>query len=107
VFAGTENNGLFVSLDGGNAWKAAAAGQIHNPVNGILLSPAFPRAPHLVVWLGREMLISLDGGETWAGWLQGRLPAGEEITALCAPAGFAPGAPVLLGGMDGIYALTA
>jgi photosystem II stability/assembly factor-like uncharacterized protein len=96
LLVGTENDGLFISKDAGNTWEPL--GQAGNAVNSILLSQVFSRHPDLLLLHGDRLLISRDGGQTWDAWT---LAEGINITAIAAPEGLQPGAPVICGTTGG------
>ena len=68
---------------------------IAGAANAILL---WPRAGCLdvLVLLTGTVLVSRDGGDSWSEWPV-ELPAGTAATAVAAPQGLAPGAPLLVG----------
>lgn len=95
LFAGTENNGLWVSHDEGESWSRLAEDAITDPVNSLLLS-----GTDLLAQTGAGLWLSTDGGATFTN----RLPAAyaeREISALLAPQGLRPGAPLLAAFTDG------
>jgi photosystem II stability/assembly factor-like uncharacterized protein len=96
LFAGTEACGLFRSDDRGQTWARVSEDAITDTVNGIVLSPAFPATPGILVALGTGLLVSRDGGESWGDWKSGQ-DYGLGIASACAPAGLDPDAPVLVG----------
>jgi photosystem II stability/assembly factor-like uncharacterized protein len=98
LFAGTEGEGCFVSWDGGAVWAplggAALAGAA---VNAIVPGPEFPASPELLVLLDDTLLLSRDGGVTWA-----ERPHWPGVAAVLAPQGLGPDAPLLVGSLDGL-----
>ena len=100
LFAGTEGHGLLVSNDFGESWETVGADALDGPVNSIHLSPDFATRPELVVLSNGGALISRDCGKSWSA-LWEKLSAENEITALLAPQGFAPGKPAWLGLVGG------
>lgn len=100
VFAGTEEHGLFRSSDRGCTWTPVGSGVLSGAVNGIVLSPDYPRRPHILVLLPHTLLVSRDNGATWEEWQPGwHSPA--TLTCLAAPLGIDPGAPLLVGTVGG------
>lgn len=67
LFAGTENNGLLISRDRGKSWGSLSETTSSAPVNQILLS-ASGAADEIVILHGGALLLSNDGGQTWAPW---------------------------------------
>jgi photosystem II stability/assembly factor-like uncharacterized protein len=100
LLAGTEANGLFRSNDRGRTWTRLGQAVIGEAINNILLSPEFPGKADLLVITGDTLLISRDGGESWLNW-QADLSLEESPTSVIAPQGLAPGAPLLVGLLDG------
>ena len=103
LYAGTEAHGLWRSADRGKTWERLGGRWIKAAVNQVLLSQdAFSAAerPDVLVSANGRLRVTRDGGRTWAPWESGTAPEGE-ITAVAAPAGIAPGAPLLIGMADG------
>lgn len=100
VFAGTEKRGLLRSIDAGKTWTRLARPALSGPINGIYPRPNFSKKPTLLVLEGGILLTSQDGGITWKVWRKERLTR-RDITAVCAPNGFGPKAPILVGHVDG------
>jgi photosystem II stability/assembly factor-like uncharacterized protein len=100
LFAGTEAHGLFRSADAGRTWLPMGREAMGEAVNRVLLSPGFPDRPHVLALLADALLISRDGGETWASW-EAEVPAERGMACVAAPQGLAPGAPLLVGLADG------
>ena len=100
LFAGAEVNGLHVSRDRGRSWQRLGAQIAAESVNAIILSPHFPARPHLLVLLANGPFLSRDGGLTWA-LAAGPDVAGAQASAVAAPLGLEPGAPLLLGLTNG------
>lgn len=96
LWAGSEGHGLFCSRDRGKSWTPLGEGCINGAVNSILVAADYPARPHLLVSLGDRLLVSRDDGISWQAWPLGVNPEGG-ITALAAPLGLEPGAPLLLG----------
>ena len=100
LFAGTESAGLFGSNDQGRTWKPLGGEVIAGAVNSIVLAPDFPAQPAVLALLGNALLVSRDGGRSWSDWKPG-LPVDRVLTAVAAPQGLGPGAPLLVGLADG------
>jgi photosystem II stability/assembly factor-like uncharacterized protein len=96
LFAGTETKGLLMSQDGGSSWRQLGFNVFDGPVNTVAISPQYASRKELVVLCSGSAWISRDGGTTWSG-LWSEVSAENEISALLAPQGFAPGAPVWAG----------
>lgn len=100
LFAGTESCGLYTSQDRGCSWKRLGGGAIEGAVNTILLSPEFPARPEMLVSLADALLVSHDGGQTWSDW-NPDFDVQQSVTAVAAPLGLGPNAPLLVGVVDG------
>jgi photosystem II stability/assembly factor-like uncharacterized protein len=100
LFAGTESCGLFRGDEGGRAWERLGEDTIQESVNGIVLSAEFPARPDLLVALGAQLLVSRDGGGTWADW-KPDLPIATGVASVAAPQGLAPQAPLFVGLVEG------
>jgi photosystem II stability/assembly factor-like uncharacterized protein len=100
LFAGTEANGFFSSNDRGHSWIRLGQEVITEAVNSIVLSPQFPTPGEVLVMAGDGLLISRDGGQSWSPW-PADLPLNQNLTAVATPQGLAPGAPLLIGLLDG------
>ncbi|NJN96242.1 MAG: hypothetical protein HC875_20085 [Anaerolineales bacterium] len=100
LLAGTEANGLFRSDDRGRTWTRLGQEVIAGAVNSILLSPQFPTSADVLAMTGDELFVSRDGGQTWSQWAT-ELNLAEGLAAVAAPQGLAPGAPLLVGLLDG------
>lgn len=100
IFAGTESCGLFRSDDNGRTWVRLGEDVITDSVNGLILSPSFPAQPGVLAMLGDTLLVSRDGGQTWADWAAG-LTVEQGLAAVSAPLGLDSGAPLLVGCMTG------
>lgn len=95
IFAGTENNGLWVSRDEGESWSRLAEDSITDPVNSVLVS-----GEDVLVVTGSALWRSADLGATWQDSTPEALREAE-IAALLAPEGLAPGAALLAALTDG------
>jgi hypothetical protein len=73
---------------------------ITEAVNGLLLSPEFPAKPDVLAVLSTSLLISRDGGQSWADWRPG-LAFEQGIASAVAPHGLGPDAQLLVGLVDG------
>ena len=100
LFAGTESFGLFYSEDRGQNWTRLGEDIIRDIVNAIVLSPEFSDTPDVLVALGTALLVSRDGGQTWADW-KADLDLEQGVSIVAAPQGLAPGAPLLVGLVGG------
>jgi photosystem II stability/assembly factor-like uncharacterized protein len=100
LFAGTESSGLFCSGDRGQTWECIGENAIVDAVNAIVVSPEFPDTPSVLVALSTTLLISRDGGQSWADWREG-LDLAQGVSAVVAPQGLAPDAPLLVGLIGG------
>jgi photosystem II stability/assembly factor-like uncharacterized protein len=100
LFAGTESSGLFRSGDRGQTWLHIAQDAITDAVNAIVLSPEFPAEPSVLTALSTALLISRDGGQSWIAW-KAELELTRGVSAVAAPLGLAPDAPLLVGLVGG------
>jgi photosystem II stability/assembly factor-like uncharacterized protein len=100
LFAGTEPNGLFCSHDRGQTWLRLGEEMITDPVNSVLTAPVSTDTPDVLVLSGDALLVSRDGGQSWANWAA-NLPADRDLAAVAAPRGFAPNTRLLVGLADG------
>jgi len=101
LYAGTEGQGLWASADAGETWRRLGEALIEDPVNGLYLAGG-----QILAVTSESLWHSTDGGRTWTD----RMPddyAGQEISALLAPAGLQAGAPVLVGLIDGSVSAAA
>lgn len=67
---GTENNGLYFSLDGGKVWEKRDSGVMHATFYGITFDP---NNPEIVYAVGFQTGVykSVDGGRTWRNYFKG------------------------------------
>jgi hypothetical protein len=100
LFAGTESHGLYRSEDRGQYWTRLGDDLIHGAVNAISLSPEFPETADVLVLLSDGLLLSRDGGRSWAEWKPG-INLGENLVSVAAPQGLGEDAPLLVGLVDG------
>jgi photosystem II stability/assembly factor-like uncharacterized protein len=100
LFAGTEAHGLFRSPDAGATWQRLAEEPLTGTVNSITLAPDFPAQPDILALHEDALLVSRDGGASWADW-ESDPAIDAPVVSVAAPHGLAPGAPLLLGLMDG------
>ena len=100
LFAGTESHGLYRSEDRGRNWRRLGEDVVCNAVNAILLSPEFPEKADVLVMLSDGLLLSRDSGQSWTEWGSG-LEFGKSLACAMAPLGLDPGAPLLVGLVDG------
>lgn len=100
LYAGTESHGLFVSSDRGKSWSSLGDDTAADSVNAIVLAPEFAVKKDLLIASGARLLISHDGGHSWSDWKAG-LPTEQGILSIAAPQGIEPGAPLLIGLIDG------
>ena len=69
-------------------------------MTGIILSPRFPDEPDILVLLNHALLVSRDGGQSWAEWRAG-LHFEVDTASIVAPRGINVAAPLLIGLIDG------
>jgi len=100
LLAGSETNGLFISRDRGAGWKRLEGEALGEEVSSITLGPHFPARPDILVITNNTLLVSRDGGVTWADWPEATSLSGE-VVAVTTPQGLEPGAPLLVGLADG------
>lgn len=96
LFAGTDSHGLLYSADRGINWTRLGQDAIPDTVNSIILSPAFPTRPYILVAIGQTLLVSWDGGQSWSNWKAG-LIFEQGIASVVAPQGLEPSAPLQVG----------
>ncbi|MBS4201877.1 hypothetical protein KHA93_19925 [Bacillus sp. FJAT-49732] len=68
LYAGTFNDRLWISDDGGTTWEPAGKGIFHDRVLSVAVSPTEIINGYNVVWVGTEpseLFRSEDGGKTW------------------------------------------
>ena len=99
VWAGTERHGLWRSADRGASWERVGGGMIDGAVNQIVLASADAVEDLLLVAQPEALLLSRDGGTTWAVVAEERIGGG--IASVAAPFGLVSGATLLLGRRDG------
>jgi photosystem II stability/assembly factor-like uncharacterized protein len=99
IFAGTESEGLWISADRGKNWSRLD-GVPAGAVNAVVLDPAYPKPPRLVVLVDTGLYISEDNGESW---LELEADFGPDVAPMCvaAPYGLIPDALLLVGLSDG------
>lgn len=100
LFAGTETQGLLRSDNGGRSWARLGENILTDAINTVLFSPQFPRQPDILTLHGGTLLLSQDAGLSWQPWREAAL-AEKHVTTVLAPLGFDPGAPSLIGLLDG------
>jgi len=100
LFAGSESCGLFCSGDRGRTWACLGKDVVTDAVNGIVLSPEFPAKPDVLVMLSTALLVSRDGSQSWSDWRAG-LSVEQGLASVAAPQGLDPGAPLLVGLVEG------
>jgi photosystem II stability/assembly factor-like uncharacterized protein len=100
LFAGTESHGLFSSHDQGRTWTRLGETSLDEAVNCISLSPEFPAKADMLAALSTSLLVSRDGGQSWADWKAGQTFE-QGLTCVAAPQGLDPGAPLLVGLAEG------
>lgn len=94
IWAGTDSNGLFYSLDNGGSWEQSIA---TGSVNNLMLSPQFPTNPDILAMVDDKLLISRDRGQIWTNL---EAPA-STLTTVIAPVGLDAGSILLLGSDEG------
>jgi photosystem II stability/assembly factor-like uncharacterized protein len=100
LFAGTESAGLFWSEDRGQTWKQVEALEVQGAINAILLSKDFPVEPDILVVFDNGLMVSRDGGKSWAEW-NSEFQFEEGLVSVAAPHGLKAGATLLVGMSDG------
>lgn len=78
VYVGTQNGGIYRSLNGGNSWSGDLAGPVLPgfTITRILTSPTDAQNVYATVanFNARHVFCSKDGGETWTDIDRGQLP---------------------------------
>jgi photosystem II stability/assembly factor-like uncharacterized protein len=106
LYAGTASQGMYRSGDRGRTWERVGeaapslAGGPAQSVSALLLSPEYPAKPQVLAMLANDLLVSRDGGATWDAWSPD-LDLGPGAACVAAPLGLDPGAPLLVGLLDG------
>jgi len=100
LLAGSETNGLFISRDRSVTWERLGQEALDKEVSSIVLGAHFPARPDILVVADNALLISRDGGTTWADWPEAASFSGE-VVAVATSQGLEPGAPLLVGLADG------
>jgi len=100
LFAGTESCGLFRSQDQGRTWTRLGQDAIDDAVNGIVISPEFPARPDILAVLSTTLLVSRDGGQSWADWKAGQTFE-QGLASAVAPQGLDVDAVLLVGLIEG------
>jgi photosystem II stability/assembly factor-like uncharacterized protein len=95
-WAGTEDQGTFVSRDGGSTWSARASEASGRTVYALAINPDVPEQIFIGTY-GEGVFRSDDGGETWHRKASGLL--NHDVHSLCV----VPGSPtvILAGTMNG------
>ena len=94
LFAGTEENGLYISNDGGVSWQQLAPDRIHDAVNQILVDGF-----DIIAVLDDGVYYSMDQGKSW----EARQLSESEYTIsnVVVPLGLRPEHPVWVGLSNG------
>jgi len=100
LFAGTESQGLYHSVDNGRNWIRIGEEDIPDTVNALLLSPEFPDKGDILTLIHDKLLLSEDSGQSWSELKAGAALA-ENMVCLAAPQGFDPNASLLIGLAEG------
>ncbi len=100
MFAGTESRGLARSTDRGQSWQWLPELDRPGAVNALLVGPEFPRQPDVLALLDDALLVSRDGGDSWADW-PASLDFSVALTSVVAPFGLGWAQPLLVGLLDG------
>ncbi len=86
IFAGTMQDGILISEDGGESWQGRSAGLFDPDVRAITISPHFAQDRIVFAATSTGLFRSANGGRRWRPW--GDLPRLEAIAAM---AGLASG----------------
>lgn len=100
-FAGTEENGLLRTTDGGRSWQMVGNQEMRGSVNQIVLDISYPEKPYLAALVNSGLFISRDDGEQWESWKPKELPERFELTAFSAPDGLEESSQLWFGGRLG------
>lgn len=93
---GTEAHGLFASPDEGRTWQRLGETFIKHAVNAIIVTTEDLSNPRILALLSDNVLLSNDRGLAWVE-LRKDLSLTQGVTALAAPQGLTPNAPLLIG----------
>jgi photosystem II stability/assembly factor-like uncharacterized protein len=96
LFAGTESNGLFRSLDSGASWERIGSGIVSTEVAEVMIYDQRGSQPYMVVLHDETISASTDGGDTWT-----ELPAAQgiagQITSFAPVDASMPTSPLIVG----------
>jgi len=81
LYAGTENDGVFRSPDGGTMWSAAGANMTDSTVRALAIDPRDPRNVYAGT-LGGGVFKSIDGGDTWTAFNNGLIGMDVLVVAI-------------------------
>jgi photosystem II stability/assembly factor-like uncharacterized protein len=70
LVAGTENNGIYISRDGGKVWTKSDAGVDHNAFYAIVFDPNQPEIMYAGGYVS-GVYKSTNGGKSWVGYHEG------------------------------------
>ena len=98
LIIGTESKGLWSTSDEGKNWQQLGA--FEEPINNIIFSKEPDHSGDLLIMTSSALLRSTDSGASWTNCLPEKY-TDWEMSALLTPLGIGPGAPVLVGFMDG------
>ena len=104
LFVGTESFGLLKTTDGGQTWNRLSESLIPDLVNSIVISPDYQTKPELYVQITDRLLVSLDGGKSWADYKSKALE-GIDISCFIAPLGLRLPAKLMVGTTEGMIIL--
>ncbi len=65
IYVGTENSGIYKSIDGGLSWRPSHTGLIRAAIYGMAIDPENPETVYATGDVG-VLYISRNGGETWS-----------------------------------------